>query len=104
MLTGKRAHDQATARSGKSITAADVLKAINEMDFGPADALIPLLEQELAGECINQRQVGEDCVDIHQRIVRICKRVRPTRSRLGPDEAEDLENRMRVNQGQRMCR
>ncbi|KAL7419339.1 hypothetical protein Q5752_006177 [Cryptotrichosporon argae] len=42
------AHDQALGRSGKSITASDVLKAIQEMDFGPADALIPLLEQELA--------------------------------------------------------
>ncbi|ORY29339.1 hypothetical protein BCR39DRAFT_174537 [Naematelia encephala] len=44
------AHDQALARSGKSITASDVLKAITELDFGPADVLIPQLEQELAGE------------------------------------------------------
>lgn len=44
------AHDQALARSGKSITASDVLKAITEMDFGPADELLPLLEMELAGE------------------------------------------------------
>lgn len=43
-----RAHDQALARSGKSITASDVIKAITEMDFGPADNLIPLLEIELA--------------------------------------------------------
>ncbi|WVQ97646.1 hypothetical protein IAU59_004760 [Kwoniella sp. CBS 9459] len=42
------AHDQAVDRSGRTITAADVLKAITELDFGPADALIPLLEQELA--------------------------------------------------------
>ncbi|KAL1413008.1 hypothetical protein Q8F55_000757 [Vanrija albida] len=41
------AHDQALSRSGKSITAADVLKAIIELDFGPADALVPLLENEL---------------------------------------------------------
>lgn len=44
------AHDQALARSGKSITAGDVIKAVAEMDFGPADVLIPLLEKELAGE------------------------------------------------------
>jgi DNA polymerase epsilon subunit 3 len=43
------AHDQALARSGKSITASDVMKAITEMDFGPADNLVPLLEVELAG-------------------------------------------------------
>ncbi|EIW72403.1 hypothetical protein TREMEDRAFT_24290 [Tremella mesenterica DSM 1558] len=42
------AHDQALARSGKSITASDVIKAISEMDFGPADDLIPILEHELA--------------------------------------------------------
>lgn len=42
------AHDQATARSGKQITAGDVIKAITDLDFGPADALVPLLEQELA--------------------------------------------------------
>ncbi|WOO76696.1 DNA polymerase epsilon subunit 3 [Vanrija pseudolonga] len=41
------AHDQALSRSGKSVTASDVLKAITELDFGPADALVPLLEQEL---------------------------------------------------------
>ena len=44
------AHDQAIARSGKSITASDVIKAIMELDFGPADNLVPLLEHELAGE------------------------------------------------------
>lgn len=43
------AHDQALERSGKSITAGDVLKAVTELDFGPADALVPILEQELAG-------------------------------------------------------
>jgi DNA polymerase epsilon subunit 3 len=43
------AHDQALSRSGKSITASDIIKAIMEMDFGPADNLVPLLEQELAG-------------------------------------------------------
>jgi DNA polymerase epsilon subunit 3 len=37
------------SRSGKSITASDIIKAIIEMDFGPADNLVPLLEQELAG-------------------------------------------------------
>jgi len=37
-------------RSGRSITAGDVIKAITEMDFGPADHLVPILEQELAGE------------------------------------------------------
>ncbi|TXT10193.1 uncharacterized protein COLE_04127 [Cutaneotrichosporon oleaginosum] len=42
------AHDQAIARSGKQITAGDVLKAVADMDFGPSDALLPLLEQELA--------------------------------------------------------
>ncbi|WVF70257.1 hypothetical protein IAT40_005046 [Kwoniella sp. CBS 6097] len=42
------AHDQAVDRAGRTITASDVLKAITELDFGPADALIPLLEQELA--------------------------------------------------------
>ncbi|WVN89143.1 uncharacterized protein L203_104359 [Cryptococcus depauperatus CBS 7841] len=42
------AHDQATARSGKTVTAADVIKAITEMDFGPADVLVPIMEQELA--------------------------------------------------------
>ncbi|KAK8866137.1 hypothetical protein IAR55_001288 [Kwoniella newhampshirensis] len=42
------AHDQAIDRSGKTITASDVIKAITELDFGPADALVPLLEQELA--------------------------------------------------------
>ncbi|GMK57532.1 hypothetical protein CspeluHIS016_0403660 [Cutaneotrichosporon spelunceum] len=42
------AHDQAVSRSGKQITAGDVLKAIADLDFGPSDALIPLLEQELA--------------------------------------------------------
>ncbi|ODN92027.1 hypothetical protein L198_05699 [Cryptococcus wingfieldii CBS 7118] len=42
------AHDQATSRSGKTVTAADVIKAITEMDFGPADALVPIMEQELA--------------------------------------------------------
>ncbi len=26
------------------------MKAVAEMDFGPADVLIPLLEKELAGE------------------------------------------------------
>ncbi|WWC58807.1 uncharacterized protein I303_101351 [Kwoniella dejecticola CBS 10117] len=41
------AHDQAIARSGKTITASDVIKAITELDFGPSDALVPLLEQEL---------------------------------------------------------
>ncbi|WWC66192.1 uncharacterized protein I206_100093 [Kwoniella pini CBS 10737] len=41
------AHDQAHARSGKTITASDVIKAITELDFGPSDALVPLLEQEL---------------------------------------------------------
>ncbi|WRT64365.1 uncharacterized protein IL334_001297 [Kwoniella shivajii] len=35
------------ARSGKTITASDVIKAITDLDFGPADALVPLLEQEL---------------------------------------------------------
>lgn len=44
-----RAHDQAIARSGRTVTAADVIKAITEMDFGPADALVPIMEQELAG-------------------------------------------------------
>ena len=48
----RSAHDQALARSGKSITASDVLKAITEMDFGPADELLPLLEMELAGGSI----------------------------------------------------
>jgi len=47
------AHDQALARSGKSITAGDVLKAITDLDFGPADELVPLLEQELAGEYLH---------------------------------------------------
>ncbi|OWT35983.1 hypothetical protein C362_06291 [Cryptococcus neoformans Bt1] len=42
------AHDQAIARSGRTVTAADVIKAITEMDFGPADALVPIMEQELA--------------------------------------------------------
>ncbi|KAL0241971.1 hypothetical protein I308_106145 [Cryptococcus tetragattii IND107] len=42
------AHDQALARSGRTVTAADVIKAITEMDFGPADALVPIMEQELA--------------------------------------------------------
>ncbi|EAL17541.1 hypothetical protein CNBM1070 [Cryptococcus deneoformans B-3501A] len=42
------AHDQAIARSGRTVTAADVIKAIIEMDFGPADALVPIMEQELA--------------------------------------------------------
>ncbi|KAI9638226.1 uncharacterized protein MKK02DRAFT_42616 [Dioszegia hungarica] len=42
-------HDQAINRSGKTVTPADVLKAISELDFGPADNLIPLLERELAG-------------------------------------------------------
>ncbi|BEJ01907.1 hypothetical protein CcaverHIS631_0605890 [Cutaneotrichosporon cavernicola] len=42
------AHDQAVSRSGKQITAGDVLKAIADLDFGPSDALLPLLEQELA--------------------------------------------------------
>ncbi|GFZ45492.1 hypothetical protein JCM24511_03218 [Saitozyma sp. JCM 24511] len=42
------AHDQALARSGKSITASDVIKAITELDFGPSDNLVPLLEHELA--------------------------------------------------------
>ncbi|WVQ61964.1 uncharacterized protein L199_000097 [Kwoniella botswanensis] len=41
------AHDQAVSRSGKTITASDVIKAITELDFGPSDALVPLLEQEL---------------------------------------------------------
>ncbi|WVW82545.1 hypothetical protein I302_104556 [Kwoniella bestiolae CBS 10118] len=41
------AHDQALARSGKTITASDVIKAIQDLDFGPSDALVPLLEQEL---------------------------------------------------------
>ena len=55
LLVGQKAdifsaHDQALARSGKSITASDVLKAVTEMDFGPADELLPLLEAELAGE------------------------------------------------------
>jgi DNA polymerase epsilon subunit 3 len=45
-----RAHDQAIARSGKTVTAADVMKAISDLDFGPADNLLPVLEQELAGE------------------------------------------------------
>ncbi|KAK1925461.1 histone-fold-containing protein [Papiliotrema laurentii] len=49
------AHDQALARSGKSITASDVMKAITEMDFGPADNLVPLLEVELAAyRALNQ--------------------------------------------------
>jgi DNA polymerase epsilon subunit 3 len=39
------------ARSGKSITASDVIKAITELDFGPSDNLVPLLEHELAGKC-----------------------------------------------------
>jgi DNA polymerase epsilon subunit 3 len=42
------AHDQALDRSGRSITAGDVIKAVAEMDFGPADVLVPILEQELA--------------------------------------------------------
>ncbi|OXB34137.1 hypothetical protein LQV05_002026 [Cryptococcus neoformans] len=42
------AHDQAIARSGRTVTAADVIKAITELDFGPADALVPIMEQELA--------------------------------------------------------
>jgi len=42
------AHDQAIARSGKSITASDVIKAIIDLDFGPADNLVPILEHELA--------------------------------------------------------
>lgn len=50
MLTHVSAHDQAHARSGRQITAADVLKAIAELDFGPADNLIPQLEIELAGK------------------------------------------------------
>lgn len=50
VLTAAGAHDQAVARSGKMTTAADVLKAIQEMDMGPADNLLPILEQELAGE------------------------------------------------------
>ncbi|KAK4687156.1 DNA polymerase epsilon subunit 3, partial [Tremellales sp. Uapishka_1] len=41
------AYDVATARSAKKITARDVMNAIIELDFGPADALIPLMEQEL---------------------------------------------------------
>ncbi|WWC86459.1 uncharacterized protein L201_001336 [Kwoniella dendrophila CBS 6074] len=41
------AHDVALDRSGRTITAADVIKAITELDFGPSDALVPLLEQEL---------------------------------------------------------
>ncbi|WVR06067.1 hypothetical protein IAU60_003095 [Kwoniella sp. DSM 27419] len=41
------AHDQALARSGKTITAGDVIKAVIDLDFGPADALFPVLEQEL---------------------------------------------------------
>ena len=45
-----RSHDQALARTGKSITASDVIKAITELDFGPADSLVPLLEIELAGK------------------------------------------------------
>ena len=45
-------HDQALGRSGKTVTAADVLKAIQDMDMGPADQLIPVLEQELAGESL----------------------------------------------------
>lgn len=48
--TASAAHDQALSRAGKQITAGDVIKAITEMDFGPADALVPILEQELAGE------------------------------------------------------
>jgi len=49
MEEGDRAHDQAAARSGKSVTASDVIKAIIELDFGPAQNLVPLLETELAG-------------------------------------------------------
>lgn len=48
-MTAAAAHDQAINRSGKTVTPADVLKAISELDFGPADQLIPLLERELAG-------------------------------------------------------
>lgn len=47
--TAGTAHDQATSRSGKTVTAADVLKAVQELDLGPADHLIPILERELAG-------------------------------------------------------
>jgi len=54
------AHDQALARSGKSITASDVIKAISEMDFGPADNLIPLLEIELACTLRTAQTVRED--------------------------------------------
>jgi DNA polymerase epsilon subunit 3 len=49
LMTAAAAHDQALSRSGKGVTPADVLKAIAELDFGPADALIPLLERELSG-------------------------------------------------------
>ncbi|WVQ82469.1 hypothetical protein IAT38_004598 [Cryptococcus sp. DSM 104549] len=42
------AQDQAAARSGKTITASDVIKAITDLDFGPADTLVPLMEHELA--------------------------------------------------------
>jgi DNA polymerase epsilon subunit 3 len=49
LMVAAAAHDQAVNRSGKTITPADVLKAVSELDFGPADVLIPLLERELAG-------------------------------------------------------
>lgn len=49
LIEAAAAHDQALERSGRSITAGDVIKAITELDFGPADNLVPILEQELAG-------------------------------------------------------
>lgn len=49
LMAAAAAHDQAHNRSGKTVTPADVLKAISELDFGPADQLIPLLERELSG-------------------------------------------------------
>lgn len=55
LMIAAAAHDQAVNRSGKTITPADVLKAVSELDFGPADVLIPLLERELSGrqlQCI----------------------------------------------------
>lgn len=48
-MTAAAAHDQAYSRSGKIVTAHDVLKAIVDMDMGPADQLVPILEKELAG-------------------------------------------------------
>ena len=45
------AHDVATARGAKSVTANDIMNAIDVIEFGPPQDLRPIMEKELAGKC-----------------------------------------------------